>query len=457
MHIIEEIAQKKCLILGFGREGKSTYHYLRKKFPMKELYIADGNSDLDCSEYKKDRRCKFILGPVYLNVIGQFELVIKTPGISLKDLSIPNHIRITSQTDIFLQLYGNQAIGITGTKGKSTTTTLIHHILSQSLPHVLLAGNMGIPLFDIIPQIKTESIIVCEFSSHQLEYLTKSPHISILLNLFEEHLDHYKSYLHYQLAKLNIALNQTDKDNFIYNADDPTIAKLLNDKQIISNCIPFSTENILEKGFYLDNNEGIIDNYFKTNHNILYLNHSMPLKGTHNQKNMIVATIASLLCKVPPHDIEKALTTYTPLPHRLEFIGTKNGIEFYNDSISTIPQATIEALKTLPNTQTLILGGFDRGIDYSVLIDHLRTNPIRNLIFTGAAGTRMMELWSRKPVKSTSIFFETEYDDIVRIAFEVTKPGEVCLLSPAASSYDKFENFQFRGNCFKELVRKQKS
>lgn len=457
MHIIEEIAHKKCLILGFGREGKSTYHYLRKKFPLKDLYIADGNADLDCSEYKKDRRCRFILGSVYMNALHQFELIIKSPGISLKEVPIPEHIRITSQTDIFLQLYSHQTIGITGTKGKSTTTTLIHHILSQSLSHVLLAGNMGIPLFDIIPKIKAESIIVCEFSSHQLEYLTKSPHISILLNLFEEHLDHYKSYLHYQLAKLNIALYQTDNDNFIYNFDDPTIAQLLKDKQINSNCIPFSTEHVIEKGFYLDDKGGMIDNYFKTNHNILYLNQSFPLKGAHNQKNMIVATIASLLCKVPPHEIEKALMTYTPLPHRLEFIGTKNGIDFYNDSISTIPQATIEALKTLPNTQTLILGGFDRGIDYSVLIDHLRTNPVRNLIFTGAAGTRMMELWSHHPAKTTSIFFETEYDDIVRIAFEVTKPGEVCLLSPAASSYDKFENFQFRGNCFKELVRKQKN
>ncbi len=457
MHILEEIAQKRCLILGFGREGKSTYQFLRSKFPDKELTVADGNQNLDYSEYQNDRKCKFILGVEYQNAIPQFEVIIKTPGISLKDISINEPIKITSQTDIFLQIYGNQTIGITGTKGKSTTTTLIYHILSQSLPSVLLAGNMGIPLFDIIPKITSDSILVCEFSSHQLEYLAKSPHISILLNLFEEHLDHYKSYLHYQMAKLNIALHQTENDYFIYNSDDPTIAQLLKGKQIKSNRVPFSTERVIESGFYLSDKRELIDNYLKVNHHILNFDHPFPLKGAHNQKNMIVSTLVSLLCKVSPHEIERALLNYTPLPHRLEFIGTKNGIDFYNDSISTIPQATIEALNTLPNTQTLILGGFDRGIDYSILIDYLRVHPVRNLIFTGAAGTCMIDLWNQKPAENTVTFFETEYDAIVRIAFEVTQPGEVCLLSPAASSYDKFKNFEYRGNYFKELIRKHKS
>lgn len=455
MPILEEIAQKRCLILGFGREGKSTYQFLRAKFPAKELTIADGNSNLDISDYQNDSRCTFILGDHYLEAIHQFELVIKTPGISLKELIIPSTIKITSQTDIFLQLYGNQTIGITGTKGKSTTTTLIHHILSQSLPNVLLAGNMGIPLFDIVPNITNDAVVVCEFSSHQLEYLTKSPHISILLNLFEEHLDHYKSYLHYQLAKLNIALHQTENDYFIYNFDDSTIAQIIKDKQINSHCIPFSTANIIENGFYLNDSSIIVDHRFEDNQNLLSLNQPFPLQGTHNQKNMMAATIVALLNNIPSEKIEALLKTFAPLPHRIEYVGTKNGIDFYNDSISTIPQATMEALNTLPKTQTLILGGFDRGIDYSILIEYLKIHPVRNLIFTGEAGKRMMGLWNQNPTKDTHTFFETEYEAIVRIAFELTHAGETCLLSPAAASYDKFKNFEHRGDFFKELVEKK--
>lgn len=457
MHIIEKLAQKSCLILGFGREGKSTYRFLRSKFPEKEIVVSDGNTNLDIAEYQNDNRCKFILGVDYRSSINQFEMVIKTPGISLKDFEVSQPTEITSQTDIFLQLYGNQTIGITGTKGKSTTTTLIYHILSQHNSNVLLAGNMGIPLFDIVDKINSESIIVCEFSSHQLEYLTIAPHISILLNLFQEHLDHYKSYEHYQLAKLNIAIKQQPDDYFIYNYDDETITNLLNTNKIASNKISFSTQNMLTNGYFLNSKSELIKSEGEKEEICYSFEQKFPLLGNHNRKNMIAATIVATLFKISTSNILASLKSFTPLPHRLEYVGTHQGIDFYNDSISTIPQATIEALKTLPNTQTLILGGFDRGIDYSVLIDHLRTNPVRNLIFTGAAGTRMMELWSHHLAKTTTIFFETEYDDIVRIAFEVTKPGEVCLLSPAASSYDKFKNFQFRGNCFKELVRKQKN
>lgn len=450
MRIIDKLAAKSCLILGFGREGVSTYKYLRSLFPEKELVVADGNENLDCTPYQHDTHLRFILGGDYLQAINQFELVIKSPGISLKDIQVST--KITSQTDIFLQLHGHQTIGITGTKGKSTTTTLIYHILKQHLPHVLLAGNMGIPLFDIVPEIRPDSVIVCEFSSHQLEYLTKGPHVGILLNLFEEHLDHYKSYLHYQMAKLNIGLKQNISDYFIYNLDDLTISKLLATHEILSIPLPFSTSRELEHGIFLDNSNHILEPNFGCAP--ILLEDDFPLKGEHNKKNMMVAALVAMIYKLDSAEITAGLKSFSPLPHRLEFVGTKNGIDFYNDSISTIPQATIEALNTLPKTSTLILGGFDRGIDYSILIDFLETHSIQNLIFTGEAGKRMLELVKNSPRIKSTLYFESEYDQIMKIAFEVTQPGSVCLLSPAASSYDKFKNFEHRGDFFKELIFK---
>lgn len=455
MHIIEKLAQKSCLILGFGREGKSSYRFLRSKFPDKEIVVADGNTNLDIAEYQNDNRCKFILGVDYLSTINQFEMVIKTPGISLKDFEVSITTEITSQTDIFLQLYGNQTIGITGTKGKSTTTTLIHHILSQYKSNVLLAGNMGIPLFDIVDKINSESIIVCELSSHQLEYLTIAPHVSILLNLFQEHLDHYKSYEHYQLAKLNIAIKQQHDDYFIYNYDDETITNLLNTNKIASNKISFSTQNMLTNGYFLNSKSELVKSEGKKEEICYSFEQKFPLLGNHNRKNMIAATIVATLFKISTSNILASLKSFTPLPHRLEYIGKHQGIDFYNDSISTIPQATIEALNTLKNTETLILGGFDRGIAYESLIQYLIKNPVKNAIFTGNAGKRMLELWEKEISKpDINCYFEEDYRDIIRIVFEVTKPGKICLLSPAASSYDKFKNFEHRGKYYKELIEK---
>ncbi|MEI6348987.1 MAG: UDP-N-acetylmuramoyl-L-alanine--D-glutamate ligase [Bacteroidota bacterium] len=454
MHIIEKLAHKSCLILGFGREGKSTYRFLRSKFPDKEIVVADGNSNLEITEYQNDNRSKFILGVDYLSYINQFEIVIKTPGISLKDFEVSQPTEITSQTDIFLQLYSNQTIGITGTKGKSTTTTLIYHILSQHNSNVLLAGNMGIPLFDIVDKINSESIIVCEFSSHQLEYLTVAPHISILLNLFQEHLDHYKSYEHYQLAKLNIAIKQQSDDYFIYNYDDETIANLLNTNKIASNKIPFSTQNMLTNGYFLNSKSDLIKSIEQENDFCYSFEQKFPLLGNHNRKNMIAATIIAELFQISTSNIVASLKSFNPLPHRLEYVGTHQGIDFYNDSISTIPQATIEALNTLKNTETLILGGFDRGIAYESLIQYLIKNPVKNIIFTGNAGKRMLELWEMEISKpKINCYFEEDYRDILSIVFEVTKPGKICLLSPAASSYDKFKNFEHRGDFYKELIQ----
>jgi UDP-N-acetylmuramoylalanine--D-glutamate ligase len=314
----------------------------------------------------------------------------------------------------------------------------------------LIAGNIGIPFFDIMKDITPKTKIVLELSSHQLEFIRKAPHVSVLLNLFEEHLDHYSSLLDYQQAKFNIAGYQSDKDYFIYNTTDIAIANLLKTNKVTSKFVGFSLFANPMAMFYTKNQ------YFYRVKNgkeekICEITPDFPLKGEHNLANT-TAVIAAIECMqdIDILQIKNEIYSFHWLPHRLEFIGEFDGILFYNDSISTVPQASIAAVQALKNVNTIILGGFDRGIDYQLLIDFLESSEIENIIFTGEAGKRMLSLSNK--LEDKQLFFQDSYSDIVALAKEHTKKGNICLLSPAAASYDQFNNFEHRGEVFRELV-----
>ena len=229
MQKLKEIFEnRRILIAGFGREGRSSYRIIRRLLPTQHLGIADKNSTLaDDDTLKIDHNLTLHLGNDYLQDAAQYDLILKSPGIPTFDFEgiVDDLGAISSQTDIFLQLFGKQTVGITGTKGKSTTTNLIYSILKSASDNVLMADNMGIPLFDILDQIGDSTTVVIELSSHQLENAHTSPHIAVLLNLFQEHLDHYHSFEDYQLAKMNIAKFQTAKDVFIYCHDNELILR----------------------------------------------------------------------------------------------------------------------------------------------------------------------------------------------------------------------------------------
>ena len=395
------LKDKKIAILGFGREGKSSLHFIRKHLPEKQVTILDKNS-VDIQDAKTTMVC----GDNYLNNFNAYDIVLKTPGISLANLKDIEPEKIYSQTAFFLQYFGKQTIGVTGTKGKSTTATLIFHILKACGKKVILAGNIGIPFFDIVENIDEKTIVVAELSAHQLEFVSHSPHIAILLNLYQEHLDHFTSFQSYCEAKFNITKYQNENDLFIYNKENDRITKLF-------------AQHKLHRYFYTFSN--------KTNYEAAVV--------TCKQLGISEAGIAS------------AIATFVPLEHRQEFVGEKHGILFYNDSISTVPEATIYALKTLKNVNTLILGGFDRGIDYRVLYDYLQKNPVENVVFMGPAGIRMKTEWNSNGI------FEDDMQKIVNYTITHTQKGKICLLSPAAASYDQYTNFEERGKRFKECVR----
>ena len=469
--IQQRFANKSIVLLGFGREGQSSYSLLRKVFPGKQLAIADASESVrENPLIRDDKQVSFITGPDYLDKLNDFDVIFRSPGIPVwqmirKDApaansadqslnhSIPRQ-KITSQTELFLEYYSKQVIGVTGTKGKSTTSSLIHHILKTAGRDVLLAGNIGNPVFYYIDLITPDTIIVFEMSSHQLEFLKLAPHISVLLNLFQEHLDAYKTYEAYQLAKLNITKYQQSGDFIIFNADDPLVAKLvapyLNSRQ----ASPFSMKNqpqpggFIRDGFVCFSDEKQVTPVWK-------IHQDRFLRGEHNLKNIMAAVNVAMICGVDTEMIEDGIATFKGLEHRLEYVGEFGGIHCYNDSIATIPEACMEAIKAIPNVDTLIAGGFDRGIDYAELALFLSRSQVRNLILLGAAGKRIGEHLRKLNLSGKKIWYINRFDDFYPIAFRETKAGFACLLSPAAASYDEFKNFEERGKRFREMVRSE--
>jgi UDP-N-acetylmuramoyl-L-alanine---L-glutamate ligase len=452
--ILQELENKNILLLGFGREGQSSYRLIHRFFPQKSITIADANVKVRENEMLiEDKLVDFQLGDTYLQHLNNFDCILKSPGITLKDVSYPvNFSSITSQTDLFLRKYSGQVIGITGTKGKSTTATLIHHVLKLAEKDTILMGNIGRPAFDVLDEITPDTKLVFELSSHQLEYIQRSPHISVLLNLYQEHLDAYRSYSDYQLAKMNIAKYQHPEDIFIYNADDERILSFIRDMQFPGSLFPFSSSEQLKQGCNLHENQIVYSCNGKTEQ-IFDIRQKIKLKGAHNLMNIMAAVIVCKQLGIDNEVIVEGISSFRGLEHRIEYVGEFNGVHFYNDSIATIPEACIEAVKALGNVDTLILGGFDRGIDYANLAGFLASSTVRNLIFIGEAGRRILHKIRDIKKPEQTFYLLSKFDEFLEIALEVTRPGTICLLSPAAASYDEFRNFEVRGNRFKELVR----
>jgi len=452
--IRKKCEKKSVLLLGFGREGQSSYSLLRKIFPEKLITIADKSLTVkDSALIAGDQNILLILGDDYLKNINDFEVIFRSPGIPVWNLkpAIPRE-QITSQTDIFLQAFGPQVIGVTGTKGKSTTASLIYHILKTAEKDALLVGNIGNPAFHFSELVTSSTSIVFELSSHQLEYITRAPHISILLNLFQEHLDAYLSFETYQKAKLNIAKYQEKADFLIYNADDLLVTRNIVDYFDKIQLFPFSMKKNLKAGGYI-HKDWIYFSDGMAQKPVWKIHQERFLRGEHNLKNILAAVNVSMILGIPEVMIADGISTFKGLEHRLKYVGEFNNIHFYNDSIATIPEACIEAIKAIPGVDTLVAGGFDRGIDYYPLARFLSTSGIRNLILVGAAGRRIGDELKKIFSSGKKIFFIDRFDDFCSIAFRETKPGHVCLLSPAAASYDEFKNFEERGKRFSELVK----
>ena len=422
---------KKVLILGFGREGHSTLELI------KEFDCRIGISDQNLSVTSELTQYELFSGENYLDAISGYDIVMKTPGIALFDkLSEKDKLKVTGQTDLLLRFCENKIIGVTGTKGKSTTSSLIHHIFEHCGKKSVLIGNIGIPPLTITDSIEKDTIIICEMSCHQLEYVQASPNIAILLNVYEEHLDHYVDFNAYRQAKENIYRFQSCNDILIYNKDcynkelDAIPSKKISASQSDEADIYISEKNIVLNGEIIS-----------------YEKIAPKLEGGHNLYNIAVAVAAAAECSCDLKAAVESIHSFNGLEHRMELVRTVNGVKYINDSISTIPLATINAVKAF-SADTVIIGGMDRGISYDVLVEYLNTGAVSNIICLPDSGYRIADMLNT----DLNIFRATGMEDAVNKAYYVTK--KCCVLSPAAASYGFYKNFEERGKHFKELVNK---
>lgn len=433
--IRQKAGTKRIVILGFGLEGQSTLKFLLENNITNEIAIADKNPNIiDYHLVKDQNRIEIISGDDYLTQLKAEDFIIKSPGVGLKHHR--PELRTWSQTSLFLERYGEQIIGITGTKGKSTTSTMMYRILQDQQKKVVLVGNIGLPAFDFIPQISSDSFIVYELSAHQLQCVSHGPRMAILLNLMPEHLDFFGEVQDYYLAKCQIFRSQT-----------PESFAFTHQNTLKSAPVPIEITNLKSQ---------LVDNEIYLNgKSILSSTQLLHLAGKHHISNIQSLIELILYLKL---DLEKALETiknFQPLPHRQELLGEKHGLKFINDSISTIPQSAIYAVNAFEKIDYLILGGLDRGIDYGSLVDFLATSTFRKVFFLGNAGRRILSELNAKETKPLFDYsWHERLHDIKNELLSLSK-GTV-LLSPAAASYDAFKNFEERGNYFRQIFSEVK-
>lgn len=453
-NLLKYLENKKILIVGFGKEGEASYFFLRKHFPEKRLAIADKNMNLleDKKFLLEDINVEVSLGEDYFRDAKEYDLILKTPGISLKDIDISSFKdKITSQLELLLEFVPCFTIGITGTKGKSTTSSLIYTVLKEQGKDAMLLGNIGEPIFRDLSLIKKDTILVLELSSHSLEYVKRSPNIAILLDIYEEHLDHYISFNHYIAAKFNISKFQTKKDNFIFNATNKYIKEFNftpkeNDYAIFEIGTDLTEEMLKQYKNYVCVKENRI---YCNERNICDSNLNTNLKGTHNLNNILFVMALVDILKLDFSKSIKTIENFKTLEHRMEFVAEIDGIKYYNDSIATIPEATINAIKALKNVNTLIVGGKDRGVDLSELYEFLKASDLENIICLPKTGEYIFKELENS---GKNCYLVNDLKDAVSKAKKITRKDSICLLSPAASSYGYFKNFEERGNLFKKYV-----
>ncbi len=472
---LSELKNRSILLLGMGREGRSSWQYLRAAFPEKTLGLADQLpreklSTEIAERIAQDPRLRLHLGEDYLASLPEYEVIVKSPGIPVTlpayREAVRTGIQITSHTALFFSNFPGTVVGITGTKGKSTTAALLYGMLDRFFPGVWLAGNIGIPALDLLPETTPKNVCVYELSSHQLEGLRESPHIAVLLNVVPEHLDYYESFEQYVDAKQNITRYQSADDLLVYDADYSLPSEIASRSQ--AQTVSCSLAKQPPAGCFLSG-EWIVyrsaAGQEKEKVEKVIAIADVPLLGTFNLRNVLAAVAAAMLAGVPGSEIAQAIREFRPLEHRLERVGDYGGVTYYNDAIATVPEATIAALDALDgmdaaggDVETVLLGGTDRRLDFSQLAKRLLQSAVKTLILFPPTGERIWRaLCEQSPAQSSrpQHFFVESMEQAVTLAKRHTSEGKICLHSPASPSVGLFRDFRERGEMFKRLVREE--
>ncbi|MCX6724487.1 MAG: UDP-N-acetylmuramoyl-L-alanine--D-glutamate ligase, partial [Candidatus Shapirobacteria bacterium] len=437
--------------LGFGLEGRDLSQFLLKQkakitvFDQKEAK----NLDKEFEEFKK-QGVKFKLGQDYLKEgLTDYNFVFRSPGFSpLRPEIIEAQKRgvvISSATKLFFEFCPGKIIGVTGTKGKGTTATLIYEILKKDGQKVFLAGNIGQPMLALLPKIKKGDWIVLELSSFQLQDLEKSPHIAVVLFIVPEHLNYHQDTKEYIRAKSNIVNHQSKYDLAVLNTDDLTSSSFASLTPAQIYCFSRRKE---VNGAYVQRGE-------------IYLAgqkvgpvKDLKIRGVHNWDNVCASVLTAHLAGARLESIRKAVFAFQGLEHRLEKVAVIKEVAFYNDSFSTTPETTIAAIKSFKKPLVLIAGGSEKGSDYHDLGKKIAQSSVKTLILIGQMADKIKQAVLEAGFQGEIIFRPSEkMSEIVKLAFQKAQPSGIVLLSPACASFDLFLSYKDRGLQFKKYVK----
>lgn len=425
---IQDLNGKNVCILGFGREGQAMFEAIQRYAPNAKITIADRSKSIP-----KVNGVQLLLGGHHQDTLQDFDVIIRSSGI--KDSPQLNSVvkKTTDMTRIFFDTIaasGVRTIGITGSKGKSTTSSLIYAALKAHNPNTWLMGNIGIPMISFLQHAQPGNDFVIELSSYMLEHLRVSPHVAVVTSFFPEHLDRHGSLDAYWAAKKNIAAHQSTEDCIFYNAAYPKCKEIADASP--GKKIPFTAHD-----FPLPISE-------------------TKFSGEHNRSNLAAAFKVATFLGVPKKVALEALKNADPLPHRLQNLGMHGGVTWVNDSFATAPEATMAGIEALGSqVDTLLVGGVDRGVDYSGIAEYLAYSDIRNIVVFPDSGVKIRDLMAAHP-HNKSFYETTDMDDAVHWAAANTAPGKTVLLSSASPSFNLFKDFVARGEAFADAVQRIK-
>lgn len=450
---------KNVILIGLAKTGVSVVKKLASLGA--KVTVTDMKTREQLENTLKDLtdldNVNYVLGS-HPDDISNFELAIISPGVppSIPFVRKLNSLRIPIIGEVELAyLISNNPIfvGITGTNGKTTTTSLVGAICKNADRDTYVVGNIGNPVIDVVDSANEDSILVTELSSFQLDSIdTFKPHISCILNYSPDHLDRYKVMDKYIESKAGIFKNQSIKDYAVLNYDNVHTRKLMNDCP--ATVIPFSRTEKLDNGVYVEG-----DNIFikiNSNEPILLMNKSeLSLPGEHNLENALASVAIAYLLEIPLEIIKNTLITFASIEHRLEYVDTINEIEFINDSKGTNPDSTIKAITSFTKPIILIAGGQNKNNEFDELIKLFEPNNIKEVVLIGETANKIRETATKLGFDNCHIVNSME--EAVKTSIKLSKPGYIVLLSPACASKDMFSNFEHRGNVFKECVTKLKT
>jgi UDP-N-acetylmuramoylalanine--D-glutamate ligase len=443
-----ELRGKRVLVVGLARTGVATALFCAARGA--SVTATDTRSEAEIGECVVTLRAAGValsLGGHDHGILRNHDLLIPSPGVSsdapLLVAARAMNLTIWSEIELADRFLRGRLIGITGSNGKTTTTSLVEHILRSAGFTTILAGNIGTPLIACVESTREETVTVAELSSFQLELIDQfRPDIGVFLNLTPDHLDRHHTLAAYAAAKARIFENQTRQDAAILNADDPAAPPLANSHPQV---FWFSRLQRVAQGAFLSGEE-IVFRHSEREETILRRS-DIPLVGAHNLENVLAAVAATRLAGARSADIARGVKSFSGVEHRLEFVSEIAGVRYYNDSKATNVDAALKALESFPGRILIILGGKDKGSDYTPLQKPLREKAVLALLIGAAAAKIASQI-----AGSVAIETAETLDRAVEIAAHAARAGDVVLLAPACSSFDQFRNYEHRGQVFKELV-----